>query len=288
MFTKEALQHLQLSEAIKEATEATIGSMQRSDGIVALPENFKVADLEKYMPHRRQMRMNVTTVSLESFLNYVKSAGVPGVPTDGAAVFVAAKSMEALAIMDLGSGDQPGHCLHKVRFVAQKSDLYAEILEITANSLNKPISQSELAEFLEDFAPSVASMTGSSGEDISTKSAIFAIRNLTIDKAAKELSVEDKLSASRSSFESVTASGSPGSILPCIIHFNDQAYEGLDLVTISLRVSVVLRDGQKPAFKLSIIRHQAMLNDVAEGLHNTISNELDGTGIRVFVGDAST
>ena len=102
MFNKEAIELLQEGAAIKQASEAILGITDA--GAVALPEHFKLHDLETYMHVRRRARGVMVTHALSDFAIYTKAH-----TEEGATVFIDADEMSATAVLNLGTAADPGH-----------------------------------------------------------------------------------------------------------------------------------------------------------------------------------
>ncbi len=64
MFDKEAIKALQEGEAITAAAAAVEGSLDHL-GLVALPKDYDVRDLEKHLMQRRRARGTMTTTSVD-------------------------------------------------------------------------------------------------------------------------------------------------------------------------------------------------------------------------------
>lgn len=255
MLNADAVTALTKAEATTAANNAIASAHQSTTNVLALPDDFKVHDLEAYMPSRRRPRGAMTTSVLADFANYATAHA-----EDGASVFIDKDRMKATAVLNLGNTDAPGHADNLAVVALEKSAAYAALLLI-ANG--QPRKQTDVAEFLEDWAPFITCRT--TEDVVGTGQAAAAVRNITIEAAKKVTSSEQQLGATKSAFESVQASSADN--LPTQIEFLcEPPYFGLSARTITLRLSVLTTD--KPQIVLRVVKleeHQeAMAAEFAE------------------------
>lgn len=263
MFDKDAIEALQYGGGIKEATDAIHGITD--SGAVALPEHFRLHDLEPYMHRRRRARGAMTTHALSDFAIYTKDHA-----EEGATVFVDADEMSATAVLNLGTADDPGHTDNRAKVQLKKTAAYSAL---KAHASGQAISQTKAAEFLEDW-PGYIKCFNDDGE-ITPPKAIAAIRKLTIESMRKLESTEQSLSASRSAFEKVQATSADP--IPTTIYFECEPYHGLESRVFVLRLGV-LTGGDKPAINLRIVKQELhdeeMANEFADNAREALGSDL--------------
>ncbi|HAV9900339.1 TPA: DUF2303 family protein [Escherichia coli] len=71
---------------------------------VALPENFRIHDLEKFNLNRFRFRGALSTASIDDFTRYSKDLA-----DEGTRCFIDADNMRAVSVLNLGTIDEPGH-----------------------------------------------------------------------------------------------------------------------------------------------------------------------------------
>lgn len=240
MFSKEAIEQIQTSIGIEQANDA-IGTLPPI-GVVALPNHYDEYDLETYMPLRRRARGTMNTISHTEFADYVK-ANIDG----KAGVFVEAGSMRAVAVLNLGTPDEPGHADNKAIYEPPITAAYKALLDITGKG---PLTQRDVAEFLEDWRDKILCYD-EAGAYIQDAQAVAAIRSLTIESVQKLESNERSLSADRTAFESIAATSKE--TIPARIRFTTEPYLGLTPRDFELRLGVSARDGKAPTLILRII-----------------------------------
>lgn len=271
MFTKDALETLTQAEAISAANAAL---PTNGEAAIALPESFKVHDLEHYLPTRRRLRGSMTTPTLADFASYTidnKEAG--------ATVFVNPDAMKAVAVLNLGTPASPGHGDNRAVLAPPKTAAFSALLSIASGSQRR---QTDVAEYLEDWAPLIRS-ENEAGEDIAVKHAAAAVRKITIEGTRRQESSEQQLSAARSTFEQVKATGTDH--LPVLIDVTCEPYLGLAARTFRLRLGIVT--GDKPALVLRIVKREQHDEDVAQEMAQLVRGALTGSDVPVLVGSYS-
>lgn len=276
MFTAEAIQELSRAQAITAAS-AAVGSAalgHNGHSAVALPEQFKLHDLEQYLPTRRRLRGSMTTPKTAAFAEYTARHREAG-----ASVFVNPDAMQAVAVLNLGTPDSPGHGDNRAVLAPPKTAAFAALLAIANGSQKK---QTDVAEYLEDWAPLIR-CENESGEDIAIKHAAAAVRKITIDSTRRQESSEQQLSAARSTFEQVKATGTDH--LPVLIDVTCEPYMGLAARTFRLRLGIVT--GDKPSLVLRVVKREQHDEEMAQELAQLVRGALAGSDVPVLVGSYS-
>ncbi len=271
MFDKDAIKELAQAESITAAASAVADSFAADKAIVALPSEFTVHDLEKTLPLRRRARGIMTTSSVAPFAEYVDQHKEPG-----AAVFVDQDAMTAVAVLNLGTPDQPGHADNIAKMVAKRLAAFAALLQHASGG---GLAQAKAAEFLEDW-PGYFKFFKDSAE-ITPGQAIAAVRKLTIESMRKLEATEQQLSATRSAFESVSATSTEP--LPTTIYFNCVPYHGLNERQFVLRLGV-LTSAKDPAVVLRIVNKEQHEEEMAAELAELVASSLSASGVPVMVG----
>lgn len=281
MLTKEAIQEIAQAEAISAAQVAVGGAFSGGDdtnGFAALPDNFKLTDLEQHMPLRRRPRGKMTTAVLAHFAAYVAAH-----KQEGATVFVDKHAMNATAVLNLGTPAAPGHADNTATLAPQATAAYQAMQFILQRSNNQGLSQRELAEFMEDWAPATNMLCETAdGATPPVKHCIDAVRKVTIDTATKRESVEGQLSAERSDFERVAASGG-GNPLPAFVRMAFEPYHGIDKRSFLLRLGVRTEGAIK--LTLRLIKAEEHAEQMAVELAEKVTAAIEGAP--VFVGSYS-
>jgi len=271
MFDKDAIKELAQAEAITAAGSAVADALEDGTATVALPSEFTVHDLEKTLPLRRRARGIMTTSSVKPFTEYVDQHKEPG-----ATVFVDQDVMTAVAVLNLGTPDQPGHADNTAKMVAKRMAAFTALLQ---HASGQGLAQAKAAEFLEDW-PGYFKFFKDDGE-ITAGQAIAAVRKLTIEAMRKLESAEQQLSATRSAFESVSATSTEP--LPTTIYFNCIPYHGLSERQFVLRLGV-LTGAKDPAIVLRIVNKEQHEEEMAAELSALVATSLTESGVPVMVG----
>lgn len=270
MIDKTAIEALSKAEAITNAGLEISDGMELRRGALALPNDFTLHDLEKFLPNRRRQRGEMTTSAIGDFVAYTtKNAEA------GATVFIDQENMKACAVLNLGTTDKPGHADNKAMLESRSTAAYSALRNIAKQAAG----QSVIAEFMEDWMLNIVCLH--EGIEIQTAKAIAAVRSITIDTARK-LEVEEKqLGASKSAFESIQASSKE--TLPTEIRFKCIPYKELQYRTFVMRPSI-LTTGDRIALSLRIIKIEEHEEQMAAELAEIIRAGIKQDDISVLLG----
>ncbi|MEG2047015.1 MAG: DUF2303 family protein [Comamonas sp.] len=235
----------------------------------AIPDDFKVEDLERFMPTRRRASGTMSTPYINDFVEYTRSH-----KQDGCCIFVNADEMHATAVLDLGSPDKPGHCDSKARLVLKPTAAFAALKKF----MNMGQTQRAMAEWLEDWAPILTAKTAET--PIELPKAIAAVRNISIEAIAKSNNEEQALSSQRSAFESVTVKGDKDT-LPTHITVKCKPYPELGEREFVMRLSVTT-DG-KPVMTLRPMGWEELIEQMATEFAGDIRASIENT-LPVLIG----
>ena len=110
---------------------------------VALPENFRIHDLEKFNLNRFRFRGTLSTASIDDFTRYSKDLA-----DEGTRCFIDADNMRAVSVLNLGTIDEPGHADNTATLKLKKTAPFSALLSVNGERN----SQKSLAEWIEDWA----------------------------------------------------------------------------------------------------------------------------------------
>lgn len=268
MLTPEAIERLAQAESIRAAAETARGLDEESNGLIALPNNWTVHDRESELPYRRRLRGIMRTSALRDFAGYVETNKEPG-----ATVFVDSDSMKAVAVLNMGDPESPGHCDNLACYEPPKTAAYQALLGI-AGSDNSAFLQQRVAEFLEDWRNAIACLGPEADAVIETRYAIDAVRRITIEAIQRVQSTKEQLSESRSALESVTAKGDLDN-LPSFIEFRCVPHLEMRERVFVLRLGV-RTGGRDPMITLRIIKREEHIEQMAAELAAKVREELNG------------
>lgn len=259
MITTEAIEALQKAEAI-ECASAALSNVHLTHSSLALPADFTVHDLEKFMPVRRRMRGTHATWCLDAFAEYVRQHNDDGM------VFVG-DNLSATAVLNLGNNEHPGHTDHRAELTLKIQQPYAALLDLAKRGA---VSQREFAEFLEDWHTHITLQ--SNGNEMALNTGIAAVRKLTVAQSKKAEHTTQALSQSRSTFEQIEAtSDNP---LPTLMVFTCQPYHPLQTYSMAGRISVLTQGADTVALKLNLICHDEKRDQMAAELADLVREKL--------------
>jgi uncharacterized protein YfdQ (DUF2303 family) len=237
------------------------------EGTIALPDNFTIHDLEKYLPERRRFRGRLETASLADFVNYVKENRGDN---QG---FIDADNLSARVFFNLGDVANPEHGDWTANLKIKSTAAYRALLGVNGQHL----IQRDLIEWLEDWNVNVVQFFSDSDDGyIAPGSAIEAIRKIEIKSKKDSTHVEQERRASRSAMEEVEASAGPS--LPSRIAFRCEPYLGLPTRDFILRLQV-LTSHDDPRLILRVAELEQQQEMIAQDFKEVLIRE---------VGDAAT
>lgn len=275
MFDKDAIEKLSEAQAIAAANESLGNCTGQSEisAVLALPSDFQTHDLEKFLQTRRRPRGTMTTSSVPDFAAYVKAHA-----EEGATCFIEQDKMKAVAVLNLGSPEAPGHADNRAVLAPKQTAAYVALQKVAHG---RGITQKEAAEFLEDWPLLIECFHDA--DKLTVPRAIAAVRKITIEGLKKLESAEQSLSASKSTFESVTASSTE--TLPTFIYFKCVPFHGLAERTFVLRLGI-LTGGPVPAIALRVINAERHDEEMAAELAQLVTAAIGETA-PVLVGSYS-
>lgn len=274
MFNAEAIEKISESQSIVAARDAVGASLENGYAVVSLPSSFTERDLEKFMPTRRRLRGSMVTSAIADFAKYTESH-----LENGATIFIDPESMAATGVLNLGSPDSPGHADNISKLAPKRTAAYAALRAIASGN---PVSQRSAAEFMEDWIGSTVCYKDN--QVVVPNQAIAAIRNLTIEAMRKLESQEQQLSASKSAFESITATSIEP--LPTMIEFTCTPYKDLIKRTFTMRLGITT-GSDKPNLTLRIIKIEEHEEQMAAELAERIQAAITNKEIEVVIGQYS-
>lgn len=267
MLDNTAIKAIQQSQAIENAAAATAGALATftndTRAALALPSDFTVHDLEKYLPTRRRLRGSMQTPVAGSFAEYVIRCA-----ESGATVFVDPKTLTATAVLNLGTPEAPGHADNLAHFAPPKMAAFAALL---ATATGAAMPQQRAAEWMEDWQDLLICLDAE-GKQIQTSRAIAAVRRITIEAMSKRESEAQQLRATTSTFEDIQAKSSEP--LPSRIEVKCVPLPGLPVRTFSVRFGILT--GEKtPGIVLRIVKLEEHLEQMAIELADLVAGALD-------------
>lgn len=237
MLDKPTLQHLQASSvtvnALKVFTEDHPGVPLSA---LPIPSDMTLKDMEPYLPRPRRFRGQFKTRYLAEFVRYTDDQCIN---TEPPSLFIDPEALSALALFDLGSRNEPGHAEHSA-LLSLQSSIYYDAVERLCNQVR--LSQRELAEWMEEWAPDLNALDGE-GNEIPIGRAINAVRKITVS-AAKELARSTQsLRETRSTMEDIVVRGESDS-LPSSLHFFAEPFWGMSERRLSMRINPIVKEDE--------------------------------------------
>ena len=220
---------------------------------VALPENFRIHDLEKY-----------------DFTRYSKDLA-----DEGTRCFIDADNMRAVSVLNLGTIDEPGHADNTATLKLKKTAPFSALLSVNGERN----SQKSLAEWIEDWADYLVGFDAN-GDAIQATKAAAAVRKITIEANQTADFEDNDFSGKRSLMESVEAKTKD--IMPVAFEFKCVPFEGLKERPFKLRLSIIT--GDRPVLVLRIIQLEAVQEEMANEFRDLLVEKFKDSKVETFIG----
>ena len=273
---KSAIEAIQTS-ALTRALSEKLAHADKT--VVALPDNFRIHDLEKFMSGPMLLHGKFNTATLSAFTLYCADAiKQQGDNKPSPKCFIDADRMSAKAIFDIGDYNEPGHCEHTATLQLDATAPYKALKQINGEAKK----QKAIAEWIEDWAPYIQAI-GPNGEALATPKVIAAVRNISIETMRKASQQVSQLSENRSAMESIEAKSQEQ--IPAQIHFTCKPYECLTERTFCMRLSILTRD--EPMVCLHLIQQELVQEEIATEFSQLVAKETEDLPIPVFIGTFS-
>lgn len=263
-----------IAELVQHASAQV--SVQTAERALALPENFKLHNLEQFQDTRYRYRGLMTTSMLEEYTGFVRAESTEHAQEEAPAkCFVDLDNMAATTFFNLGNADDPGHGDHRARLVLEKTAPYKAMLGV----IDKRLDQKQLAEFIEDWRDFL-SATSEAGEALTVVQAIAAIRKITFEAKGESTHEQHSFRAKRTAMEEIETRAE--ATMPARLLFTCKPYQGLGEHTFNLRLSVIT--GEKPALTLRIVQMEFMQEQIAEDFQLRLAEAFTGERIDTYIG----
>ena len=252
-------------------TEQLNDKLASGRDIVAVPDGYRIEDLERLHGKRRQPRGVYHTRHFADFITYAAAHS-----SEGAVMFIDPESMRAEVIFDHDRG--AGHARDRAVYQARLTESAQALVDLCDRG---NIDQQDLIQYLEDWAEDVLPYS-TEGSVLDTSAAVQIVRNLTLERAKTIKQVRGDFEYEQSAAEKA-ALRKEGEMLGGI-ELRDVVYSGLtNKVTMRAKLSLVLFDG---GFDLSLrlVGFDALRRDKVEEMENAAADSFEEREMQVYRG----
>lgn len=269
MFDQEAIHQLIKAEATNACNEAIQHALSDGQPLAALPDEFTLKDLEKFLPLRRRARNLMETRYVADFSRYVKLHREVG-----CTIYINAERMTAKAVLNQGTPGEPGHGDNAAVVQLVATAPYEALATLCASRQ----SQKSLAEWLEEWRDHIVPLDKDLGE-LNIGHVVSGIRSVSIESINSSTSTVEALSAERSEMESVAAkTHRQDAVLPVYLKLTTKPFKELPERTFYVRLSIITSES-KPFFALSILgmdlHQQEMADEFAHVVRESFAASSD-------------
>lgn len=252
----------------KEVLDQMLGALSTPSQLdaqpfIAIPNDFKVADLEKFQASPTRIRQNVELKTAESFIEYTKRFS-----NNDSVIFANLDSRTIEAVMDYHKAELAEWCDHTARYRCPLSKEWKAWVERDRSAMN----QIEFAEFLEarcgDIAPVSESYAGPTGAEL-----LNLALNFQVTRDASFSSVQRLQDGTFQFAFSEENKGNGNTTLPETIRLGIQPFHGGDHYAIDVRVRYRLREGSLKLW-FELIDPEKVLEDAFKGIQEKVKESL--------------
>jgi len=223
-----------------------------------VPEGYKLADLESFLPRPLRIKQEATLYDADSFIDYVQEF-----KTGATLIFFDVQDESFAAAFDYHKLEEPSWCDHSARFKPRRSVEF----EAWLSANRKQMTQVEFARFIEENMPDI----------VEPPSAQLLQMTLTFEaKKSVEFASGVRLSSGQIQFqydEIVRGAAQKGTIevpetfiLGIPIHVNGPAYR------INVRLRWRLQEG-KVVFWYELVRPHRYIQDALKEIGERVAKE---------------
>lgn len=272
----EAMQHIQAQQAASEFNAIMI---DQNIPMTALPSNVSTKNMEEFWDAPLHFKGRFATLNIGEFTNYCNDNGA-------VSTFVNQEYMEAHAIFDFGTPNDPAHQFHSADLTLKRSPEFKKLLHIDGDIL----SQKALVELMEDYHANIQvlgkeSVPGEQPPTINLVAAIKAVRDTKVTSKAEVGNKIDDFSETQSTFAQQEVNNEGNN--PVYFDWTCEPYPGLQLPlqadnqsddfnqsrTFRLRVNTIT-NGDKVVFSLRIIQLEEHEQIMAEAFKDQLARDL--------------
>lgn len=259
-----------------EVVNGVLKNLNLDTPVAAIPNNFNIANMEKFRVNRSRFRGIFKTDSVDEYHCYCADNASE---QDEAQVCVSGSNMTAEAIFNLMEDGLPGHADHTATLQLKKTAAYKTLLE----NCQGTVSQMSLSNLLEDWSDFIK-VKDSAGNDISLINAVATVRKVTIESAREISSEVGDFDNTASVMERAAAKDKDK--LPAVIEFSCEPFSGLSERTFRIRVAINTGSAE-PKFNLRIVGLEAAQDEITDEFKKLVEEKLKDLPINVFIGSFS-
>ena len=263
-----AIERIQQGDATDKVAAVIDNALERS-GVAAIPENFEIADFERFLKTRRRFRGIYKTKSIKDFAKYHRKFGT---------CFIDDETMTARTIFDFGTEDKPGHQQHCAELSLSKTPEFAALERVE----EKQLDQRAMVEWFEDWIDQIVGVNDD-GKDVPSKDLLRALRVMDFKARAEHGTDIKPYGEKRSSLESVEMASKVS--LPSMFIFRCATHDGLPVSYIHFRLSVnIPAVGDSVKLTIRMRNKSLVLEESAKRFAVMVMEELEESEADVFLG----
>lgn len=267
--TPEAMKHI---EDMAKAGDLIEAPNAKFDAVL-IPDDMKIETTEHLQKFKNRFRGSFKTDLISGFSEYVNKQL-------SKTCFVHSQKATAIAIFDLGTTEEPGHCKHDAEVSLSQTAAFTALNKF----ISERQSQLDLVVFLEDWSFTITAKAADDKE-MDINEAISAVRSIDIEAITRAGSEVQAFSSTKSINEKIEAK-SGWKPLPGWVVFTCVPYHGLDEHDFPMRIQLSPCRGEI-SFNMNVTNYDHILESVVEEFREKIVAEIDDEA-EIFTGSFTT
>jgi uncharacterized protein YfdQ (DUF2303 family) len=265
-------------DAIRDLTAAERANNVISDHpavsipLAIVPDSHKLLDLEKYTEQPARFRGLFGTLLIQEFISYINENG-----SSSTGIFVNPEEAQAQAIINMGYIDLPQWGDHKAALNLKKSPEFGALLSYRNSKMN----QQEFIDFAEDWSENIQ-FIDEQHINIDFKTAINAIRRLTVSATQNSESNVGNFSASQSSLDAIEVKAA-GTTPPYAFIFRFTPYDSFTQRTLVCQIRA-LTDCKAVNLKYRITGLDQHIDSIGQEFKALLNASITVDGIVFYTG----
>ena len=232
--------------------------------VIALPDNFRLHDLNKHQPRPLRQFGKFTTGNVNAFAQYCIANGDEETP-----IYVDADKWQATAVFNYGDHHMPGHCDDLGALQLCHTPEYATLLQ----AANGEFTQEEFTEWLEDNAACIMEYADNADVTVLHAQAIAAIRNIKVTSGRTSTHETEDMRRERGVLERIEVANADA--FPSRIYY--ECFPAIDLPARRFRIRVrVGTSHDKPRIFTRVVSLQKEQAEIAIDFRDLVTSAVNG------------
>ena len=268
----------------KEQYEHLLTNPDLMSPVAIVPNGYELVSTEQFYNQPNLYRATFKTDVLDDFIQYVGDHG-----SQSTSIFIDRNTMQAIAVIDLGTTNNPEWGKHRAILELEQSPEYQTLLKLQSARMD----QLNFCDFLEDWSECmVIYRQGQNGiddepEKVSVQVAVQTIRNLTLERVKEITSNQEDFLKVSNDYDKLELKSNRGAMLSHF-HMTFSPYENFPDFSFKVNVRMSIENGNRMLFRFKIVGLELIQNQISQVLHRTIAETIsEDSALAIYKGRIS-